>query len=155
MSKNKSKLDIKMVIEMLIVPLALMYLYHMALHDHPKVNLVFFSLVTFFTCIEIIAKYIREVYIYESKNNFLKILFVIFSFILLIVTVLNIFLKYPIIKTLFIIFEIILLVYLITYAITRLINMYKEKGVFTKNAIACFFSLISFVLILMGMIIYL
>ena len=151
---KKKEYDLKLIGELIIVPLCVMSLYHMVLSSHPKANLIVFSLVTFFTCIEFIAKYVKDVYVYEHKYNVLKIIFIIFNSLLLIETILNIMLKYKFIKIIFIIFEIILLLYLLYFAIRNILNLNKKEK-FTKSAIAAFFSLLSFCIILIGIIIYL
>ena len=149
----KNKLTNKMLLEIIVIPLCVMYLYNMIFHSHSKANLIVFSLISIITGIELLIKYIHEVYVYESKRNIFKVIMIIFGFSLIITIVLNLFLKYQIINILFIVFEILLLIYLLYFTISNLVKMKKNKGAFHKNAIASFFSFLSFSIILIGLII--
>ena len=143
----------KIILELVFIPLCIMYLYYVLINNHLKINLYLVSIIILITCVEFLIKYIYEVYVYENKYNFLKVLFIIFCFCLIIVDILNLFIKLKLIKVLFLIFIIILLIYLIYFVINCLIRIYKNKGILWKNAFASFFSFISFLIILMGIII--
>ena len=146
------KLTVKMILEFLAIPACIAYLYYLIFNNHLKANVIVMSIVIFFTLIELLVKYIKEVYTYENKNNIFKVIFIIFCVLLLVVTILNLFLKYSIINTLFMIGTVLLLIFLLYLAITSLINMKKEKGYFYQNGMRAFFSLISFSLIIIGFI---
>ena len=147
--KNKKKI----VIEVILIPICIMYLYYEVLHNHPKVSLGIATAVIILTSIEFIVKYIKEVYVYKSKNNLLKILYVIFSFILIILSIISLFLKYKLIKIAYFISLIILLVFLLYFITKNIVRIIKEKGTLYKNTFAAFFSLISFVIVLINIII--
>lgn len=156
MNKNNEKIDTKKIIfEIIIIPLAIMYLYYTLLYNHTKINMVFLYTVTLITCIEFIVKYIHEVYVYKNKYNFFKILYIIVSFLLIISIFLNIFLKQEIVKNTFVLLLIVMLFHLLFFAIININRIVKNKGTLYKNTFASFFSLISFVVVLMGIIIFL
>lgn len=156
MKKNKEDIDIKKIVfEIIIIPLSIMYLYYNLLYNHPKISIVFLYLVSTITCIEFIIKYIHEVYVYENKYNFLKVIYIIISFLIIIFILLNIFLKYNIIKKIFIVLLIIMLCHLLLFAIINIKRIIKSKGTLYKNTFAAFFSLIFFAVISMGIIIFL
>ena len=145
----------KIILEIILIPLCVMYLYYELLHNHPKVCLVLMICTIFFTCVELTVKYVKEVYVYNSKFNFLKILMVIFSFAIIVLSILSLILKYKIIKTVFYIMVPVLLAFLIYFIIKNFVRIKKEKGPLYKNAIAAFFSMLSFVIILISYIIIL
>ena len=145
----------KIVMEIILIPLCTLYLYYTLLYNHPKISIVFLYITTLIASIELIVKYVKELYVYENKYNFLRLIFVIFSFLLIITMILNIFLKYKIIKQILIIFLTILLIYLLLFAIKNVTNIIKDKGRLLTNSAASFFSFIAFYIILMGLIIYL
>jgi len=145
----------KIVAEIIIIPLCILYLYYEFFYNHVQVSNVFLYLLLLFTCVEFIVKYIKEVYIYKSKYNLLKIFFVIYNFLLIIFGVLSIFLKIRVISLVFIILVIGLLCYLLYYAIRHITNIINNKGTLYNNAVSSFLPLIAFCTILMGLIIYL
>lgn len=154
----KDKKDIKpnnkkIVFEVIIIPICILYLYYMAFNNHPKISLTISTIITIITCIEIIALYIHDVYIYENKYNFLRIIITILSFLLIIFTVINLFIKASIIKTIYLVLLIIFLIHLLYFVIKNLIKICKGKGILYKNTFASFFGLISFVIILINIII--
>ena len=156
---NKKKISSanikKIVAEIILIPLCVLYLYYTLLFNSISINKFILHTVVFITCIQFAIRYIREVYIYESKNNPLKIIFIIFNIILGIISMLNLSLKVRIIKIIFIVLVIIMLCYLLYNAITKIINIIKNKGVLYKNTFSSFASLIAFFMMLMGLIIYL
>lgn len=156
MKQNKEKIDTKKIVfEIIIIPLAIMYLYYTILYNHHKISLVLLYITSLITCIEFIIKYIREVYVYKSKYNFLKVACTIMSFLILMFLILNLFLKYEIIKKILIILLIIMLCHLFIFAINSIIKIIKGTDKLYKNVVSSFFSLIAFTVIFMGIIIYL
>ena len=144
----------KLLFEIIIVPLCIFYLYYTYVSGHEKLNLILLYIAVIVTCIEFNAKYIKELYIYENKYNFLRIIFIVLSFILLIFIALNIFIKTKITKIVFIILTSLLAAYLLIYAVQNIKKIIKKEGDFSKTVIASFLSLVSFFIILMGTIIY-
>ena len=69
MKKNNKKI----IFEIVLIPLCILYLYYELLHNHPTISLVFLTITIIITNIENLVKYINEVYIYESKKNILKV----------------------------------------------------------------------------------
>ena len=156
MKKNKEEINMKkVVVETILIPLCVVYLYYMAMHNHPKVNMIFLYGITLIACFEMIIKYAHEVYVYENKYNYLKVICIIISVLLIISVFLNIFLKYKAILYTFISLLIILLIYLLLYSAKNIKKMIKQEGVLYKNTFSAFFSLIEFGIILIGIIIYL
>ena len=145
----------KVVVETILIPLCVAYLYYTMAHNHPRLNIVFVYIITLITCLEVAIKYIREVYVYKSKNNYLKIIISIISILLIITVFLNIFLKHKIILYSFITLLIIILCYLLFVSIKAIKKMINKEGILYKNTFEAFFSLIKFGVILMGIIIYL
>ena len=97
--RNKVKQNNKKIIlETIIIPLCILYLYYMAFNNHPKTSLVISSIVTIITCIEFIVLYIHEVYVYENQYNFLKVLVTVLCILLIIFTGINLFIKLNIIN---------------------------------------------------------
>ena len=143
----------KIIFEIIIIPICILYLYYMTFNNHPKIILILSSIVLTITCIEFIVLYIHEVYIYKSKYNFLKILNIILSFLLIIFTVINLLLKLSIIKTIYFILIVIFLIHLLYFIIKNIIKIIKGKGTLYKNVFASFFGLISFMIIIIGVII--
>ncbi len=156
MKKNNENINVKKIIfEIILIPLAIMYLYYTLLYNHPKISIVFLYIVTIITCVEFIIKYIHEVYVYKNKYNFLKIIYIIISFLLIVFMVLNTILKYKIIKDMFVLLLIIMLLHLLVFSTININRIINNKGTLYKNTFSSFFSLISFVVVLMGIIIYL
>ena len=156
MKTNKEELNMKKVIvETILIPICVIYLYYMAINNHPKINIIFLYGIIMITCLETAIKYIHEVYVYENKYNWLKVIISIISILLIIAVFLNIFLKYKVILWIFIILTILMLCYLLFYTIKCLKKMIKKEGELYKNTFGAFFSLIKFGLILIGIIIYL
>lgn len=154
--KNKEKSNnIRIVLEIILIPICVLYLYYTLLYNHPKISIVLLYITTLITSIEFIVKYIKELYTYENKYNPLRLIFVVFLFLLLITLVLNIFLKYKIIKQILTISLIILLVHLLLFAISNIIKIIKDKGRLLTTSASAFFSFIAFYIILIALIIYL
>lgn len=144
----KNKITNKMIVEIILIPICIAYLYYLAFNNHQKANLIAMSLIIIITSTEFIIKYIKELYIYESKKNIFKLLYTIFSFILIVITILNFFLKIKIISVLFMVFSILLLIYLLYYVIDNVRN--KDKRSFSKLIVSSIMSLISFATVLVG-----
>lgn len=156
MKKNKAKTDTKkIVLEIVLIPLCIMYLYYILLNNHPKINIVILHLFTFIASGVFIKKYIQEVYVYNSKYNFLKVLYTIICLVTIAFIFLNIFLKIKWIQIVYIALLIATLIHLLFVAIKGIIGITNGKGSLYKNAFSAYFSLVSFVVILMGIIILL
>ena len=154
--KKVSPANIKKIVgEIILIPLCILYLYYTLLFNAITINKFILHAIIFITCVQFIIKYIHEVYVYESKTNPLKIVFIIFNILLSIACMLNIILKVKVIRIVFIVLVIIMLCYLLYNAITKIINIIKSKGILYKNAFSSFLSLIAFFMILMGLVIYL
>ena len=153
--KNKESNNLRIVLEIVLIPICVLYLYYTLLYNHPKISIVLLYITTLVTCIEFIVKYIKELYTYKNKYNPLRLIFVIFLFLLLITLVINIFLKVKIVKLIITISLIILLVYLLVFATSNIIKIIKNKGRLLNTASGSFFSFIAFYIILMALIIYL
>ena len=99
----------KIVVEIIIIPLCVLYLYYTLLFNSTSINKFILHTVVFITCMQFAIRYIREVYIYESKNNPFKIIFIIFNLFLGIISMVNLALKIKVINTIFIVLLIIML----------------------------------------------
>ena len=151
--KNEIKTDNKKIVfEIIVIPICILYLYYMAFNSHPKISLAVSAVTTIITCIELIVLYIHEVYIYESKYNIFKILVTILSFLLIIFTIVNLFVKVSIIKIIYLALLVIFLIHLLYFVIKNIIRIINMKGTLYKNVFAAFFGLISFMIIMMGTI---
>ena len=127
----------------------------MTVHNHSKLNIACVYIVTLITCSEIAIKNIHEVYIYESKNNYLKIIFSIISILLIITVFLSIFLKHKAVLCSFIVLLIIMLGYLLYDSVKSIKKMVNQEGTLYKNTFSAFFSLIKLGIVLIGIIMYL
>lgn len=145
----------KIVLEIILIPLCILYLYYVLLYNHPKISNILLYLTITITCVSFIVKYIKEVYVYENKYNILKIIFTIISILLIIVMLLNYYLKYKVVNYLFIILVILLLIYLLIYSIINIKGIIRSKDNLLEKTINSFFPSISFYIILIGLIIYL
>ena len=146
--KKENKLTSKLLIELFLVPIAISYIYYLILNNHTKASLVIMSIIIFFTCLEFAIKYIKEVIIYENKNNLFKIIYSVFSILLIIITVLNLFINNNIIAITFKTGTIILLIYLLYYIIINIKGVMNNTKEFSKTIVISFISLIAFCLIL-------
>ena len=157
MKKNKEdSINMKkVIIETILIPLCVTYLYYMALHKYPKINIAIVYGVAVIASLEVAIKYIHEVYVYESKNNYLKIIMSIISVLLIIAVFLNIFLKYKVIFYVLLGLLTIMLCYLLYDSVKNIKKMIKKEGTLYKNTFSAFFSLIKFGIILTGIIMYL
>ena len=154
--KSNDKKDVsvkKMIFEIVAISLCIIYLYYSLLWNQPKVSIAILYIVTLITCGELLAKYISEVYIYESKNNIIKILVIILSILLIILLVTYIFIRTKIIKIALLVSLLIMSCYLLYLAIKNIINIRKDKKNYSKYVIASYLSLLSFSMIIMGTII--
>ncbi len=149
----KDKKNMKRIVAWLIlIPLCMLYLLYTLLNGHSKMSFVVLVIFIFITCLELVIKYFKEVYIFENKYNVLKVLFGIFNICLMIVCFLNIVYSFKIISILFLAMSIFLLCFLMGYAIFNIIYMFKNKGVFYRRAFSSFISLNDFVIILIALI---
>ncbi len=154
MKKTKEINMKKVVTETILIPLCVIYLYYMAVHNHPKLNIAFVYIITLITCLEIAIKNIHEVYVYESKNNYLKIILAVISVLLIIGVFINIFFHNKVILYIFMGLLIIMLSYLMFNAVINIKKMINKEGTLYKNTFSAFFSLIKLGIILIGIVIY-
>ncbi len=133
--KNK-----KIILEILVIPLLLGYLFYQLLGVFNNIKLVSVIVLCIFN-IELLTKYIREVNIYKSKYNIYKVLFIIFNIISLFVSFVTIYKKLYILY--FIICSIITLVYFLVRGVLNIIKISKSNNKlygFTKVALLSFFA---------------
>lgn len=159
MAKKKQKTNEvdrkKLLFEIIAVPLCIFYLYYTYISSNKELNTILLYIVIIVTSIEFNAKYIKELYIYENKYNFLRIIYTVFSLILLVSIALNIFVKTKLTRIIFVVLAIVLITYLLIYAIFNIKKLLKKEGEFSKTVLASFLSLASFFTSLAGLIIYL
>lgn len=159
MAKKKQKTNEvdrkKLLFEIIAVPLCIFYLYYTYISSNKELNTILLYIVIIITSIEFNAKYIKELYIYENKYNFLRIIYTVFSLILLVSIALNIFVKTKLTRIIFVVLAIVLITYLLIYAIFNIKKLLKKEGEFSKTVLASFLSLASFFTSLAGLIIYL
>ncbi len=156
MKKEVNKINNKKIIfEIILIPCCFLYLLNTILHNHPKISFIICSCLIIITSLEFTIKYFKEVYIYEHKYNYLKIIFGIFNILFIGVTGLNLIYNLKILNILFIIFTIILLLFLLGFVIKKLVNIWNNKGFLYKNSFGAFLALIAFVTILITLIIML
>lgn len=146
--KNK-----KMVLEIILIPLCLAYIIFIVLENHSTVSNVIGLITLYITALEFSIKYFKEVYIYENKYNYLKIIFGIFNIVLLLITTLNLIYKNNIINIIYLVSTIILLIYLLVFGSFKLKNVIKDKKPLAKHVLNSFLSYIAFVIILMCLLI--
>lgn len=144
----------KIVAEIILIPLCIFYIIFMFL----KSDTIAYILFTVFSLIGVLwfaPKYLKEVYVYESKNNFLKI-FISISYILLgILSILNLFMKFKIIKILLLVFSCIVFIHLLYFSIKNIKEIIKLKKEFGMNIIYSFISFLIFTVMLSSLIILL
>ena len=145
--KNK-----KMLIETIIIPLCVLYLLFTLLNNHETISRVICYITVFITSMVCLVKYVKEVYIYEHKYNYLKIIFIIVNILLLISLVLAIFITNKILNIIFIVLVGILLLYLLIFGIINIIIITKNNEKLYQSIIRAFFSLLSFSIILPSLI---
>lgn len=145
----KDNKDIKKIISwMVLIPLCVLYLLYTLLSGHSKISFVVLVVFVFITCLEFAIKYFKEVYIFESKYNVLKVIFGIFSICLIIISFLNIIYSFEIISIMFYVMCIIMLCFLIGFSVYNMICVFKNKGVFYKRVFSVFLCINDFVIIL-------
>lgn len=149
MKKNTS---IKTVAEVYLIPICFIYLLYMLLNGSKKASLIICSIIILFTSLEFLIKYLKEVYIYKNKYNFLKLSFGIFNILFILLTALNLFYKTYAIKILFIIGTIILLLFLLIFSINN-IRKYIKNTNKTMFVVKSFLSFLSFSTILISFLI--
>lgn len=147
--KNK-----KMLIETIIIPLCVLYLLFTLLNNHETISQIVCYSVVCITSIVCLVKYINEVYIYEHKYNYLKIIFIIINILLLISLVLTIFVANEILSIIFIVLVGIELLYLLIFGILNIIIITKNNEKLYQSIIRAFFSLLSFSIIFPSLIIF-
>ncbi len=150
--KKDNKNIKKIVLEMILIPLCIIYLLYTLLLDNNKISEILCIMFTIITSLVFIIKYIKEVYIYENKYNVFKIIFSIYSIILVIISILTLILNINVLNLVFIIMIIILLIYLCLYIIKHIMDIHKNKGMFYKKIFSIFLSINSFVIILITLI---
>ncbi|MGM9879637.1 MAG: hypothetical protein ACI31R_06435 [Bacilli bacterium] len=153
MKKEVKKNNSKIIFEIILIPLCFLYLFYTILNNHPKASFVVCSLIVIITCLEFAIKYLKEVYVYENKYNLLKLIFGIFSIILIIISGLNLVYSIKFLFILFIVMTFILLIFLLGFAIKNIIDINKNKGVLYKKAFSAFLSLIAFMTIFITLLI--
>ena len=146
--KNK-----KMVLEIILIPLCLAYIIFIVLENHSTVSNVIGLITLYITALEFSIKYFKEVYIYENKYNYLKIIFGIFNIVLLLITTLNLIYKNNILNIIFMIGIIILLIYLLVFGTIKLKKVLKDEKPLSKNVLSSFLSYIALAIILICLII--
>ncbi len=147
--KNK-----KILLEIIIIPLCIAYLLYYPLRNYDKASFIISSIFILLTCLVFLVKYGKEVYIYEHKYNYLKIISIVFNSILIVLTVLGFFLKIKIIKILFLVFACILLLLLLGYAIVNIKPIITKEKNISQNILNAFLSLASVAIILTCGLIY-
>ena len=145
LQKKEKQSNKKIIVEIVLIPLCIFYLIYILFQNNPKTSLIICSIASVITCSLLMIKYLKEVYIYQYKYNWLKILFCVFSIILIIVTIVNLLYN---IKILFVAMVIVLLCFLLWFAIRNVILISKNKKNNSQNIIYAFLSLVSFVTIL-------
>lgn len=146
--KNK-----KMVLEIILIPLCLAYIIFIALENHSTVSNVIGLITLYITALEFSIKYFKEVYIYENKYNYLKVIFGIFNIVLLLITTLNLIYNNNILNIIFMIGIIILLIYLLVFGTIKLKKVLKDEKPLSKNVLSSFLSYIALAIILICLII--
>lgn len=149
----KKNTVVKMVAEVYLIPICVLYLLYMLLNGHNKASFIVCLIISFFTALEFMIKYLKEVYVYKNKYNFLKLSFGIFNILFVIILGLNIFYKIYIIKLLFIIGIIVLLLFLISFSIFNIRKFIKDSKK-TMFVVKSFLSFLSFCMILITFLIY-
>lgn len=157
MKKNKKEKNVKdikkIILEIILIPACFAYLFYTLLENHPKASLIICIFITIITSGILIYKYFKEVYIYESKKNIYKIIFIIFNGILIIINLLYLIYNTKLLFLTLIIGIFILLLHLLSSSIKDLIDIKKEKGILYKKSFSSFLSLISFSVILTTLLI--
>ena len=147
--KNK-----KIVGEILIIPACVLYLILSLLKSGLASGIIatFFAIITAFW---FVPKYVDELYVYESKYNFLKLIYIIGNILFAVSLILNLIFKLKIFKILIIVSGVIVLIELLHYGIKNLkevITKTKEIGI---NILYSFSSFALFAIIISTVIIYL
>lgn len=144
----------KIVLEIIVIPLCVMYLFLILLKSSFAAAIIF-AVFAIITAVWFVPKYIEEIYIYKSKLNFLKIIFVISYISLAVISILNIIFKLKLFKILFIIFACISFIGLLYFGIKNIKTVMKQKKDFAINILYSFSSFTIFAIMLSTFIVYL
>lgn len=143
-SKNK-----KIVGELILIFLAFFYLLSLFFNKFPKSVNFILPIITFFTCFEFMLKNAKEVYIYKSNKNALKISIVIYSVYLMFLSFLSILGKLNITFTRIYVASIILyLIFMLVFVIKNMISIIKGQKKLSDLCIKTFFTLLSSAIII-------
>lgn len=137
----------KLVFEIIIIPICILYLILTFLKS-TLVSGILLAVFSVVTAIWFVPKYIDEIYVYKSKNNFLKLIYIIGNILLASSSILYFILKLKIFKILIIISTLLVALELLHFGIKNLkevINKKKENGI---NILHSFFSFMLFAIIL-------
>ena len=144
----------KLICEIILIPACILYLILSFLKSDlaAEIILIFFAVVT---AVWFVPKYIDELYVYKSKTNLLKLIYVIGNILLPVSIVLNLIFKIKIFKILFLVGAGITLIELLHYGIKSLKEIATKKKEIGIYIIYSFFSFLLFSIIISTIIILL
>ncbi len=144
-TKEKSVNNNKIILEIIIIPLCISYLFYMLLGNFNNTLLISIIIISIMN-LELLIKYIKEVNIYKSKYNIYKILFIIFNITSLFISFITIYKNIN--KIYFIISSIISLIYFLVVGIKKLITISKTRDKLYKLTKSALLSLLCFFIII-------
>lgn len=139
--KEKNINNNKIIIEIIIIPLCISYLFYLLLGNFNNTLLISIIILSIMN-LELLIKNIKEVSIYKDKNNKYKILFIIYNIISLFISFMTIYKEIN--KIYFIITLSISIIYFLINGILTLIKISKTKDKLYKLTKKALLSLFSF-----------
>ena len=144
----------KMVAEVIVIPLCIVWLLFVLLKSSVAA-LIIFILFSIVAAVWFSPKYFSEVYTYENKNNFWKLSIAIVDILLVIVAIVNLFLKLKALKIALIVLAILSFIHLVYFFVNNLKIIIKSKKDYGINVLYAFGSFLIFAIMVSTIIIYL
>ena len=144
----------KIVCEIILIPVCILYLILSFLKSGLAAGIILTAF-AIITAIWLVPKYIDELYVYKSKNNFLKLIFVTGNILLAVSLILNLIFKIKVFKILIILSSVIVGIELLYYGIKNLKEVISKKKEVGINILYSFSSFALLSIIISTIIIYL
>ncbi len=139
--KEKNINNNKIILEIIIIPLCISYLFYILLGNFNNTLLISIIILSIIN-LELLIKNIKEVSIYKDKNNKYKVLFIIYNIISLFISFMTVYKEIN--KIYFIITLSISIIYFLINGILTLIKISKTKDKLYKLTKKALLSLFSF-----------
>ena len=144
----------KIICEIILIPACILYLI-LSFLKSDLVSEIIFAFCAVAVAFWLVPKYIDELYVYKSKTNFLKLIYVIATILLGVVSILNLFFKFKVLKILLIIGAVIVAIELLHYGIKNLKVVMSKKKDMGINILYSFSAFTLLAIMISTIIIYL